>query len=126
MRDVTNLVAVYGSLRKGLGNHGVLGDSELLGTTQVHGFEMISLGGFPAIYDGEGEITIEVYSMDSEMTAKNLDMLEGYPTFYNRKIIETEFGDAWVYFFDNPTRYPQIKVEEGDWVVYRKGEGYVG
>lgn len=42
------LVAVYGSLRKGMGNHGLLerNDAQLLSTERVTGWNMYSLGDF--------------------------------------------------------------------------------
>jgi gamma-glutamylcyclotransferase (GGCT)/AIG2-like uncharacterized protein YtfP len=112
------LVAVYGSLRKGMGNHGLLerNDAQLLSTERVTGWNMYSLGGFPYIEPGDGVITIEVYAVP--ITAMQpLDRLEGYPSFYNRKLITTSKGDAWVYYiedYDSSTPVPN-----GDWVAYR-------
>lgn len=114
------LVAVYGSLRKGMGNHGLLdrNDAQLLSTEVISGFEMYSLGGFPYIKPAsEGDITIEVYAVP--ITAmKALDMLEGYPSFYNRKLVDTTKGQAWIYYIDDyGTGYG--RVTSGDWVQYR-------
>lgn len=112
-------VAVYGSLRQGMGNHRVLGDSPLLGQCRVTGFEMFSLGGFPFVRHGDGEITIEVYAVN-EHTSMRLDNLEGYPSFYNRALIWTPYGPAWIYFIDRQeTTAPPVT--HGDWVAYRTG-----
>lgn len=112
-------VAVYGSLRQGMGNHRVLGDSPLLGQARVSGFEMFSLGGFPFVRHGEGDITIEVYEVN-EHTSMRVDMLEGYPLFYNREQIDTPYGQAWIYFIDRQeTTSPPVT--HGDWVAYRTG-----
>ena len=119
------LVAVYGSLRKGMGNHPLLerNDAQLLSTERVKGWDMYSLGGFPYITpsDTDGEITIEVYVCP--ITAmRPLDNLEGYPSFYNRKLIDTSKGQAWIYFIEDygNTRSP---VTDGDWVAYYNKRG---
>lgn len=118
-------VAVYGSLRKGLGNHGFVEDQELLGEFQTPPmYEMRSLGGFPGIKNGgDTSVLMEVYEVDGS-TLKSLDRLEGYregetSTFYDREVIETPFGDAFTYtyvpnFNDN---YNDI-VDHGDWVQF--------
>lgn len=97
-----NLVAVYGSLKKGYGNHRLLENAEYLGTTDTApDWTMYSLGGFPAIVpDGDTQICIEVYNV-TQREFQSLDMLEGYPSFYNRRVIDTRFGKAWIYFMEN-------------------------
>lgn len=120
MDTAKGLVAVYGSLRKGLHNHNLLEDADFLGTDQVSGFKMYSMGGFPFItHDGATEsdtIQIEVYQVDPyEM--RRLDQLEGYPSFYNRELIKTKYGDAWIYFIDDEVAgHPPVI--HGDWFKY--------
>jgi gamma-glutamylcyclotransferase (GGCT)/AIG2-like uncharacterized protein YtfP len=97
-------VAVYGSLKKGFGNHRLLTNAEYLGVDKIDGWDMYGLGGFPGIVAGEGSIHIEVYKVDDEEMAR-LDMLEGYPSFYDRKQVSTQHGDAWVYFLATPENY---------------------
>lgn len=115
---MTNLVAVYGSLKKGYGNHRLLDTSEFLGTTDTYGeWTMYSLGGFPAIVpEGNTQICIEVYRVDRE-TMADLDMLEGYPSFYDRRIIDTKYGKAWIYFIGEADDYMTEDriVEHGVW-----------
>ena len=118
-----NKVAVYGSLREGLHNHSVLGDSELLGTDELEGFSMYSLGSFPYVRpvdEADKKIKVEVYEVNAD-TARRLDMLEGYrgdnTSFYDRKEVETAHGDAWIYFIDeDPSGSPEV--ENGDWKEY--------
>jgi gamma-glutamylcyclotransferase (GGCT)/AIG2-like uncharacterized protein YtfP len=115
-----NKVAVYGSLRQGFGNNRWLADSKYL-TTEVTSpdYEMYSLGGFPFIMpDGKTAITIEVYEVD-EQVMNRLDQLEGYPTFYDRKQIETTQGDAWIYFMYSRYRGAEL-VESGDWKEFKQ------
>ena len=112
------LVAVYGTLKRGRGNHHLLTDSQFIGECRTAPeFTMYSLGFCPAITaSGDTAITIEVYDVDKE-TFGRLDSLEGYPHFYNRKVITTEFGDAWVYFIpraEEDWNNHEI-VEDGTW-----------
>jgi len=111
------LVAVYGSLRKSLHNHRLLEEATFLGTTTTSGFTMYSLGGFPYLTpsDNTNPITIEVYDV-TEREFANLDRLEGFPNFYNRKLIPTEFGEAWIYFI--ATASDDLVVTSGDWLTY--------
>lgn len=125
MTDQQYLVAVYGSLRKGMGNHGLLDNDEsvLLSTEQIPGFEMYSYGAYPFIRpaDTEQPITIEVYAVSSSVMQR-LDRLEGYPSFYNRKLVQTSKGQAWIYFIDQPGN--NRPVQHGDWVKYRTGASF--
>ena len=111
------LVAVYGSLKKGFGNHGLLTNAEFLGEDAIKGWRMLHLGGFPGIIDGNDEeaIHIELYKVD-EGEFERLDMLEGFPSFYNRKKVPTSQGDAWIYYLSEPERYSNSDVvESGVW-----------
>lgn len=119
--QVGDKVAVYGSLRQGMGNHGLLSGLKPLSTTTVKGFDMYSYGAFPFITDGEGEVTVEVYEVDSDNRADRLDMLEGYPSFYDRKQVITEDGETvWVYFIADQRNDTPVK--NGDWVEFKKKE----
>lgn len=113
------LVAVYGSLRSGMHNNLLLSSSKLMGEDKVKGFTMLDWGSFPALIESDNtdDITIEVYSVDDPSFAR-LDRLEGYPSFYNRKIINTSHGEAWVYFIKEGNKGNYNIVESGDWVKY--------
>jgi len=111
------LVAVYGSLKQGYGNHRLLETSEFKGGTQTKPeYTMYSMGGFPCITEEGGtSIEIEVYEVEDSVFSR-LDQLEGYPTFYNRKEIETEWGDAWVYYINDRAYLGRLNVvESGRW-----------
>jgi len=112
--EVSQKVFVYGTLKKGYPNSYLLENSKLLGSFKTKPvFTMYSLGAFPAIsLVGETSISGEVYSVDED-TFSRLDRLEGYPSFYNRAKIDTEFGEAWVYFLED--REGVTKVESGEW-----------
>ena len=115
-------VFVYGSLLSGLGNHPLLSNSTLLGVTKSpREFAMLDLGSFPGVVlDEEGEEMIgEVYEVD-DTTMNRLDRLEGYNSnkpemgLYSKKEIDTEFGKAFIYIYNN--HYGRgDKVINGDW-----------
>jgi len=81
------LVAVYGSLLSGLGNHSVISAGRLVGHGRsVVSFEMASFGSFPGCRvvrrptRHAGPIRVEVYAVTAD-TLEGLDRLEGHPNF---------------------------------------------
>lgn len=92
-------VFVYGSLKEGYGNHRLLSTSEKVAeyvTPPI--YTLHDLGAFPAVtLKGDTPITGEIYEVNDEVF-KRLDMLEGYPHFYDRVEIDTPHGDAWMYY----------------------------
>ena len=87
-----NKVFVYGTLKKDHYNHDLLEGSELIGTAEsLAKFNMINLGGFPAVLYNSDEgykISGEIYKI-SDRILERLDILEGEGTFYNR--VEADF-----------------------------------
>ena len=95
------LVMVYGTLKKGFGNHRLLHGSEYAGPASVAG-TMYSLGAFPAVtLGGERTVLGEVYDVD-ESVLRSLDSLEGYPGWYNREEVVTPYGVASIYTMECP------------------------
>jgi len=122
---MTNYVAVYGSLRQGLGNHRLLEQSELVGIHTVSlNYQLVDLGSFPGLLHTKWKtnpITVEVYAVDDE-TMESLDWLEGYPRFYNREQVEIGDKKAWIYFLADRSHYQHAPVvEAGDWKEYLHG-----
>lgn len=115
------LYAVYGTLRKGFGNHRLLNNEHctLLGTeTTKPNFHMVSLGGFPGVIpDGKQSIVIEVYEVNSKDVEQRLDWLEGYPNFYQKMKIETQWGTANMYIL-NESYLSRTVIESGDWTKH--------
>ena len=117
-------IFVYGTLKRGFGNHRLLEDSTFVGKATVTGnFKMISLEAFPMVLEDDEERTIhgELYEIDEKILA-SLDMLEGYPYLYDRKFVSSVDGggnqfEAYMYIghsdgvftSDSPT------IEEGIW-----------
>lgn len=119
---MSDYVAVYGSLRKGLHNHHTLGENrEFIGEGTVKGFGMYSLGAYPAL-TREGphtDVVVELYHVDDKSMSA-LDTLEGFPHYYTRKLcpitIEGESVPAWVYYMKE--KLEEGFVPNGDWVKY--------
>ena len=114
------LVAVYGSLRKGLGNHRLLEDAEYLGEfVSEPVFNLYSLGGFPGLKEGGNTpVVMEVYEV-TPIEANRIDQLEGYTpgreaTFYDKIPIDTPFGEASVYTYVRDIPEDRL-LESGDW-----------
>lgn len=110
------LVCVYGTLRADCGNHRLLAGGEFLGMVRVEGWAMYSMGGFPAIVPAEGSVvTGEVYRVTRSIM-KKLDGLEGYPGWYSRTKVPTEFGPAWIYHFESEESVDGRRlIASGDW-----------
>ena len=120
------LVAVYGTLRKGLNNHALLKHADYVGKYEtLPEYKMVDLGPYPGLLEnGNTSITMEVYKI-SDITLKNVDNLEGYDPdstthhFYERIIIDTPFGKAFTYLYKAGCNNAEI-VDTGDWVDYYK------
>lgn len=115
-------VAVYGSLRSGLSNSGLLVGQKFIKDDYVQGFDLLAYcSGYPAIVRSDfketNTVTVEVYEVDEECF-EQLDWLEGYPSFYNRTEVLTESGEkVWIYFMEENLTCEVIP--HGDWKKYR-------
>lgn len=122
------LVAVYGSLRRGMGNHQHhLSTSEYKGTfTTESEYTLHSLSAYPGLkLDGNHSVVMEVYEVDEDVLNR-LNQLEGYypgekSTFYDRIEINTPWGKAFTYIYVNELSKESI-VESGDWVGFKNKE----
>ena len=120
---MNKLVAVYGTLKQGFGNHRLLQHCTKVGTVDLEGWDMYSLGGFPAVCKGNGTILAEVYEVEDLATMVALDRLEGYrakdeaSSFYLRRTVDTPFGDAYMYMMEPNDSYlsGRPKIADGDW-----------
>lgn len=124
------LITVYGSLLKGLGNwlwHLNNPESELLGEHTLNGgFVMISLGGFPGLIPDEksdSEIFVETYRV-SDNVYKSIERLEGYPSFYDKRVVNTPFGESEVYvlgdrYYNESKIVPKDDTGVVNWRKYR-------
>lgn len=122
-------VFVYGTLRKGGGNHSLLKDAIYVGKAITNEKYSMYVSGIPYVNPNDKETNIvgEIYQVDKK-TLDNLDILEGHPSWYFRfpitATLENENGvfevfnsnqhiNAYLYF--NTTRTPK-KVVNGDYM----------
>jgi gamma-glutamylcyclotransferase (GGCT)/AIG2-like uncharacterized protein YtfP len=103
---LTTTLFVYGTLRKGLGNHYFLDRSKFLGMAKTKKRYALYGNGIPFLSRKKAvsQVTGEVYAVDAD-TLRRLDQLEGHPDWYRREQAEVvlqnanEIG-AWIYFCD--------------------------
>ncbi|TLF45980.1 gamma-glutamylcyclotransferase [Halomonas urmiana] len=117
----TPLVAVYGTLKRGLRNHHWLDGADFLGGDRLTSATLYDLGPYPAakLEPSQG-IEVEVFRVDARLLA-GLDRLEDYRVRtpregdYDRLVHTTTFGPAWLYLYNRPVAgYPVIR--EGAWL----------
>ena len=122
-----NRVFVYGTLMRKQRNHHWMRGAVWLGrATSPRGFSLWSLGQYPvACPGGCGRVRGEVYGLDLAHLYR-LDVLEEFPRFYQRRLIRTRFGLAWIYYQPAPPGGSR-RLAGGDWrrnrscVEFRRG-----
>lgn len=112
------LVGVYGTLRKGFGNHSYLANAKFVGSGKTFDRYRMTASGVPFLLqgpnaDGAKHVTIEVYSVN-EWQLKSLDRLEGHPTWYKREKIGIRLDNgivigAEVYIINDVSRHDDGK-----------------
>jgi gamma-glutamylcyclotransferase (GGCT)/AIG2-like uncharacterized protein YtfP len=121
------IVAVYGSLKQGFGNHLYLQDAKYLSDAKIVGWDMYSFGPFPMVVPGDGTVAVELYEVDKH-TMQGLDGLEGFPRFYNRMIVETQAPwcpvEAWLYFGSADQVEQMPRVSSGVWTHSERTDTY--
>lgn len=121
--NLQNLVFVYGTLKRGFSNHGFLQNAVYKGKAETHStHRMVSLGGFPGVLyrhrDGV-HIKGEVYQVNNQIDRDRIDMLEGYPHFYEKASVVTEWGIATMYVLSKKFRQSHDlsdnEIKTGEW-----------
>lgn len=100
-----HMVAVYGTLKRGRGNHRLLENSNVKYIGEYltkKKYPMIQRGSIPFVGHGfeflgldkevGHNIVVEVYEVDSK-TLERLDALEGHPNWYYRDVVELQGYD---------------------------------
>lgn len=133
-------IFVYGTLRRGQENYGLLRGRTLAETAAVlYGVELVSLGWYPAALESDspsaavhGEVVI-IHPHFYSTVLETLDRLEGYHpgfdalSFYRRvqRSVHTATGrdvQAWLYLgrADFLHQRPHESIPAGDWVQFRR------
>lgn len=100
-----NLVAVYGTLKKGYTNfYGYLYSAKYIGRGETKDRYPLVVSGLPYLLEKKNQgtnVTIDLFKVD-DAKLKDLDRLEGHPNWYIRKKIPVVVNGrtyfAWVYF----------------------------
>ena len=120
---VSDLVFVYGTLRKGEVNHHLLKGAEYLGEhTTLPRYRMLDLGAYPGLVEaGYTAIVGEVYRINLKQLIL-LDRLEDYPRLYDRKLIASPWGKSWIYIYRGRWADRRI-IKGGDWRSFTNRSG---
>ena len=98
--DSDPLLFVYGSLKRGMANHGQLQQAAWVGCARLEGLALYDLGPFPmaiACSEPGSEIEGELYQVNAALL-EQLDRFEGAPRLYQRELRRLNSGQAvWVY-----------------------------
>ena len=122
-----NLVAVYGTLKKGYSNyHRYLSSAKFVGSGVTKDRYPLLIQGLPYMVEHKGigyNVDVDIFKV-SDNTLHDLDMLEGHPTWYNRKQIpiatkEGKVLTCWVYF--NPK---QVNADSDMHKTYLQNVGF--
>ncbi len=108
-------VFVYGTLLRGEVNHHLLGGAEFLGPHRTDAcFTLYDLGAYPGLSRGGGTaVAGEVYRV-GEADMHQLDRLEDYPRLYDRVLIPSPYGRAWMYVYRGRVKDRTV-IRSGDW-----------
>jgi len=127
LHETENLVAVYGSLRRGQKLNHCLDTADYFDNRILDGFAMIPSGTFfPYVFrHPDHQIVVELYNAD-RLVMEYLDRVEGVPNHYQRITVNQHWdGDEvlWddqfeMYVVDDPHDDHKIIVG-GDWVEYK-------
>jgi gamma-glutamylcyclotransferase (GGCT)/AIG2-like uncharacterized protein YtfP len=120
-------ILVYGTLRRGQGANGFLGDAKFVEEVRLPGYDMFHLGGFPGIVpnpDNKEGVVGEVFELTDDREIENLDAYEGYSprheesSLYLRKEVEVLGKPTFVYVYNrNTDRGSYGKIPSGDWIT---------
>jgi len=114
-------VFVYGTLLAGEVNHHLLAGADLLGPHRTEPcFTMFGLGAYPGVTRGGATAIFgEVYRVDG-MGLERLDRLEDYPRLYDRVLIPSSYGRAWIYLYRGHIGGREV-IRSGDWRTLSAG-----
>jgi gamma-glutamylcyclotransferase (GGCT)/AIG2-like uncharacterized protein YtfP len=111
-------VFVYGTLLRGDVNHHLLAGAQYLGPHRTAPcFALYLLGAYPgAVRGGTCAIVGEVYAVD-HAGLRRLDRLEDYPRLYDRQLLGSPYGRAWIYLYRGSVQ-DRPMIRGGDWRAF--------
>lgn len=110
--ETNQLVAVYGTLKRGFGNNRLLTEATFIGEGNTKAKYRLCINGLPYLIKGEhsdGEhVEIELYNCNP-FEMYSLDLLESHPRFYRREltdvVVDNQVYNAWIYFVPDSNYY---------------------
>lgn len=119
----TILFFVYGTLKKGYGNHGRLRNAEFLGTHVTEPVYTLFDGGFPIVErGGKTSVVGEVYKATDAKTIAGVFELEGCKreqdapgTWYTYDKIATPYGEAHIFVMNEGKGGRNTIINTGVW-----------
>jgi len=107
-------IAVYGSLRQGEYNFermSYIGDIQYETTTTIQGWDLYSLGMYPAIKKGTGTIVVDILNVGDEV----LDFIRGmeFGAGYHEETVNVDGQDCFIYVYNYELSRNQVL--SGDW-----------
>lgn len=111
-------VFVYGTLLRGEVNHHLLAGAQFLGPHRtLPCFALYLLGAYPgAVRGGHCALVGEIYGVD-RAGLRRLDRLEDYPRLYDRRLLPSPYGQAWIYLYRGALRDRPV-IPGGDWRAF--------
>jgi gamma-glutamylcyclotransferase (GGCT)/AIG2-like uncharacterized protein YtfP len=111
-------VFVYGTLLRGEVNHRLLDGAAFLGPHRTAPcFALLLVGAYPGAVRGGGSAILgEVFRVGTA-GLHQLDRLEEYPKLYDRQLIATPYGRAWIYLYRGRRRDRPV-IGGGDWRAF--------
>jgi len=120
-----DLIALYGSLLRGLGamkELGILDRVRFVGPCLLEG-QLFDLGDYPGMRHGAGQVVGEIYTLLDLEALRIMDRFEDFDvdqpreSIYLResiRLIEPAGAEAWVYIY-NRIPDPSGRIAGGDW-----------
>jgi len=114
---------VYGTLRKGMGNHPFIAQHDVevetafvRGTMYVNGLPYYKNAGNDMI---KGDLV--TFKTEDISCLKNIDNLEGHPNVYKRikkdvRTLDGEMVEAWVYEYQRPIRHGDTTTDYKEYI----------